>query len=109
VTDEQYNRVLAAARKFQANGGKITTDQFGAVYNQNDGWFAEAGCACALGALVVCKQPALAGTCIMQAANILDCAMDDLWTFTEAFDGASYANDDPWFQAGRRMRKELGL
>lgn len=126
-----YNRVITAARKFAANGGKIIRGGNGVFpvgWDPKDrdkevgpSWNSPQNRACALGALIIEEQPYvnrdLAWKGVSAAARLLNVSQDLITAFTLGFDGypnvrgsrSSPAPESKWYWAGVEMAKELGI
>jgi hypothetical protein len=98
VNEEQYKTVLEGARWAQAHGWKLQTGIWIAPRKREccalGGWALSAGCPT--------DDEADLFACVG-----LECDYDSVVQFGNGFDGAD--GEGAWWEAGRRMRKELGL
>lgn len=116
MNEQQYQLVLKAAKTKQAEGFKITND-WGIVLSTTQHWIVSGNHknVCPLSCLLLDTKDKLGCGANEAAAAILRADFIDICHFVDGFDcydGKVPFNVDknnPWFRAGNRMRKELGI
>lgn len=84
--------IIKAVRDFRENGGRLIFGEFGVEFDYEvHQWKSPNHCACALGAVLLMKQP-FAQTPNAAVEMALNVSSDFLNAFTRGFDGALYAN-----------------
>lgn len=118
MTPDQINRVRAAVKSQQAKG---VTVKDGDWYVDLDvgtmPWYSrdETPCACPMGCLLLEEQPGLGLDQESSAACVLGVSFKAIGAFTNGFDGedlpwpSQFSEYRDWWDAGRELRKELGL
>lgn len=116
-----YDRVKKNCEAFVKTGGRIVVG----TYNVNRLWDPKTGtgtwmvrkqydgedCACAFGACLVVENPdSPTDTPDLAAADLLGVRPSQVQAFVEGFDAVGLSKEDcgDWYDAGIRMRTELG-
>lgn len=102
MTEEQYQMVLAGAKEARDKGWKISTGMWIAPRKRE---------CCALGGFCITRGLEDDQTADLFACVYLECDYDAVVEFGNGFDSDDDEGWDkgPWWNAGHRMRKELGL
>ncbi len=108
MNQEQYGRVKMACVKY----GKIAPGRYNVWYTgTNDNKFvpnSDDTRVCPLGALCI-SEPVVHREVFPNIQAILECSEYDVTRFAAGFDNPNVPGVSEWYQAGQRMRKELGV
>lgn len=110
MNQSQYDRVLESCKKH----GKIVTNYFGVGPNSQGVWepyHYGGGQTCPIGAFVIGSKLFLNGGMgiVQHAAAMLGATEAQVAAFIDGFDALVPFERGTWYNAGARMRAELGL